>query len=809
MAEVSHLAVPPAPPAAGEHRTCRTRLRLKIRGQVQGVGFRPQVARVARQLGLEGWVLNTGDGVTVEVQGAAVARFPETLRHSLPPQARIDALDTEWIEARTPTEDDGFRIRESEGAGAAGAAAANLIPADLAICSDCLTELFDPTNRRFGYPLIACCNCGPRLSMVRSLPYDRVRTSMNDFPLCQACSAEYDDVDDRRFHAEPTACADCGPSYSHDAATIARVLEDGGIVALKGTGGYQLLCDARSVDAVERLRARKRRETKPLALLLANQASAERHLVLNDAGRQALCSPARPIVVAPVKDGRRSPLALAALAPGLTELGAMLPAVGLQYQVFHELLGQPPGKGWPEAPNDLALVCTSANDSGAPIVIDDAAAVTDLSGIADLIVSHNREISDRVDDSVLRQLDGRCVPLRRARGLVPAALTVAPAAATVLALGATQKNTACLLADAAAAVTQHIGDLDDPATVAAERTLVDQLLDRLGRRPDAIACDWHPDFQSTRLAERLAEKLSVPLVQVQHHHAHVAAVMAEQRLEGAVLGVALDGYGYGIGGAAWGGELLEVEGPGFSRIGHLAPLAMPGGDRAAREPWRLATAWLVSRGFAAVAHDRFAGQPLLPAVATLAQQLQVPLTTSAGRLFDCAAALLGLLNRQRYEGEAAMLLEARATAAAGVPAAAAGSGLFTLQEHCLDLSPVLDTLVDESDAAAGAARFHSALLAGLSAWIGAAAARRGLRRIVLAGGCFQNRWLAEQLPRALQQQGLEVFSADALPANDGGLSLGQGWVTRQLLAAADTSAALPPSIPSFAPGEDLCVSPCR
>lgn len=783
------------------------RLRLSAQGRVQGVGFRPTVLRVAQSLGLSGWVLNSGSGVDIEVQGLRVDEFAAELARNLPPNARLDQLSVEPQDALPDAGDTGFRILESAAPGqAVSIRAQGLIPADLALCNDCLQELFAPQDRRYRYPFIACCNCGPRLSMVRSLPYDRARTSMADFPLCADCMVEYKTPADRRFHAEPIACAACGPGYSHPVAAMAAVLRAGGILALKGVGGYQLLCDARNTAAVRRLRARKQRATKPFALLLANLQSAGAVLALNAAGREALISQARPIVIAPAIAPATAPatkgveaLDRSVLAPGMDSLGVQLPSLPVHYLLLHALLGEPQGTHWLTEAHELALVCTSANDSGQPMLIDNAEALASLGSLADLVVTHDRDITDRVDDSVLRQIDDRCLMIRRARGYVPAPVTLRAQprtpAANVLAFGAQLKNTAAVGSEGLASLSQHLGDLTHPATIALQRQVVTTLRERSGGHFDALACDWHPDFQSTRAAQQLAAELAVPLLRIQHHHAHIAAVQAEHQLEGPVLGVALDGYGYGLDGAAWGGELLLAWDGCFQRHGRFANLALPGGDRAAREPWRLAAAWLAQQGETEQARCRFAAEPLLEPLLVLCAQADLPQTSSAGRWFDCAASLLGIAGRSGHDSEAAMRLESVVQELP--PAVAAGD--FAIDGGVLSFHGVLAALAQSGDPAAGAARFHAAMLAGLAEWIEATAATTGVRQVVLGGGCFANRLLANELPRRLRQRGLVPFAAAQLPTGDGGLSLGQAWIAQRLLAAGQQENQ----------GEDLCVSHCR
>jgi hydrogenase maturation protein HypF len=655
------------------------RRRIRVRGLVQGVGFRPYIYRLAQRQGLGGYVLNDGDGVLIEVEGPGLDAFEAALRAELPPLARIDSLHSRGIDGHGER---AFAIRSTRGTGAVRAA----IPADVALCEVCLAELFDPRDRRYLHPFIACSHCGPRHSMSRRLPYDRASTSMADFAMCARCRHEYADPASRRFHAEPIACHDCGPRLSQEPARIAAVLGAGGIVALKGIGGYHLLCDARDAAAVDRLRRRKRRDAKPFAVLVANLASAERHARLSKASMAALTGPQRPVVVLP----QRAPagLALDDIAPGLDSIGLVLPYTGVHYLVLHALLGGPADTGWLDAAQDIALVMTSANLSGDPILTRNADAHALLADVADLIVHHDREICHPVDDSVLRCETEAPRAIRRARGYVPEPLRLSRAGVPVLACGAHLKNTVTLTRGALAFVSNHVGDLDTPATRHYQADCVEELLRLVDVRPARVACDRHPDYASTRLAEGLAERFAAPLVRVQHHHAHIAAVLAEHGIDTPCLGVALDGHGLGDHGAAWGGELLLVDGAGFQRLGHLAPLPVPGGDRAAREPWRMAAAAMAVIGRADAIAARFADRPLAGPLADLLAQQRQPQTTAAGRLFDAATGMLGLCPLAAYEGQAAMLLEALVSSPEAID-----SG-FVLRDEVLDFSPLLAVLPD-------------------------------------------------------------------------------------------------------------------
>jgi len=755
------------------------RRRLRVRGQVQGVGFRPFVYRIATECRLAGWVRNDSAGVEIEIEGpaAALASFEARLASEAPRLAHIVSLEAGDLPALGDVEP--FGIIASGG----GGGGAHVTP-DTAVCPDCLAELFDPGNRRWRYPFINCTHCGPRYTITRALPYDRPNTSMASFPMCAACLAEYGDPLHRRFHAQPNACADCGPSLTllgangqplpaGDAfAGTLVLLREGAILAIKGLGGFHLVCDADNSDAVARLRARKNREEKPFALMVANVASAARHARVDAAQREVLESPERPIVLLDRHDpGADQPIGV---APGLAMLGVMLPYTPLHYLLFHEALGRPAGLDWLDRPVELTLVCTSANPGGEPLVIDNDEALRRLRGIADAFLMHDRDILVRCDDSLAQVRGGALRFIRRARGQTPRAIQLGQGGPPVLALGAYLKNTVCVTRGDEAFVSQHIGDLDNRPTCRALEETAMHLLDVLDIEPARISCDLHPDFESTRLAERLAADRGLPLLRVQHHHAHVAAVMAEKRLARPVLGLALDGVGLGQDGSAWGGELLRVGPGGFERLGYLAPIALPGGDRAAREPWRMAAAALHALGRGQEIPRRFANQAASAVCRMLAQDVRCPRTSSAGRWFDAAAGLLGLKEVMRYEGQAAMLLEGLAAAHGPVDPL---PDVRLSDDLVLDLLPLLGRLADTHDAGLGAALFHSTLAWGLADWVAAAAARTGIEDVVLSGGCFMNRVMAIDVGRRLAAAGLGVHEACELPPNDGGIAAGQAWVT--------------------------------
>lgn len=733
------------------------RIGARVRGAVQGVGFRPFVHRLARELGLVGFVRNDGEGVWLEVEGARVTEFFTRLKQEAPPLSRIEHLA--W-EALPPSGEQSFRVEASQ----AGPARAARIPPDAGLCEACLSELFDPANRRHLYPFIACCDCGPRFTMTARLPYDRPQTAMAAFPLCPACRTDYEDPAGRRFHAEPTCCADCGPVYSATPAAIWARLAAGEIVAVKGVGGYHLYGDARNPETVARLRARKERSGKPFAVMAANLASVQALAPLGETEAKLLASPARPILLV---QARAAP---EGLAPGLDTLGVMLPATPLHWLLFWEAAGRPEGRAWRSAAQDTLLLATSANPGGEPLAVEAADAEARLAGIADAVVHHDRAILVRADDPVARVIAGAPVYLRRGRGVTPEPIQLPAEIPPTLAFGAELKAAVCVTRGAEAFLAQHVGDLDDAATRRFHAETARHLCAILDVNPEFAACDLHPDFASTRAAEASGLKLA----RVQHHHAHALACAAENGVAGPFLALTLDGYGYGPAGEAWGGELLRVEGATFQKLGGLAPLALPGGDRAAQEPWRMAVAVLAALGRSEEARARFAGEPLAAGVLALCENPRTPRTSSCGRWFDAAAGLLGTRETMAYEGQAAMLLEGLAERW--------GEGLALRDawrigaDNVLDLLPLLEALSAEANPARGAAQFHATLVAALEAWAVAAVQDTGVRTVAFGGGCFLNHILVRNLGRRLAARGLTVLTAQQLPSNDGGIALGQAWV---------------------------------
>jgi hydrogenase maturation protein HypF len=746
---------------------------IEVAGIVQGVGFRPYVYRLARELGLAGLISNTAAGVAIEVEGpaSAVETFLDRLPHELPPLARITSLAVRDLPCDHDAE---FRILPSR----LGEESRALISPDVAVCDDCLRELFDPADRRYRYPFINCTNCGPRFTIVREIPYDRPRTSMAVFPMCPACQHEYDDPGNRRFHAQPNACWDCGPraelwnAQGRRIETAEPILEaaarlaSAAVVAVKGLGGFHLAADATGAAAVETLRERKRRVGKPFAIMVRDLASLEQFCAVDDFARGLLLGPERPIVL--LRKKQPSPIA-EAVAPDLHELGVFLPYTPLHHLLF-------------AAGEFRALVMTSGNLSEEPIAINNLEAVSRLSGLADFFLVHNRDILRRADDSVVRASGGRVRQLRRSRGYVPLPVFLNGELPRVLAVGGELKNTICLTKGRHAFLSQHIGDLENLEN----RRFFAEALEHLERvleiEPQVIAYDLHPDYFATRWA--LAQE-STDRVAVQHHHAHVASCMAENHLEGKVIGIALDGTGYGTDGNVWGGEVLLADYESFERAAHFAYVRMPGGAAAIHEPWRMAVSYLVQHFGKEFWNlpidfvkqlDRRRTEIVLRMVE---RGVNSPLTSSCGRLFDAVASLAGIRQRVTYEAQAAIELEA--AIAPGDDDSAYPLGLTPDGAGWLiDTKPMFEALV--SDLARGESaglisrRFHNTLTEVFVRLANLLRDRTRLERVCLSGGTFQNVYLQEELVARLAAAGFDVFTHSEVPAGDGGLSLGQAIV---------------------------------
>ncbi len=779
-----------------------SRSQITITGIVQGVGFRPFVFRLATELGLTGWVSNSSAGVIIEAQSneEGLADFCRRLQSEAPPLAAISSF---WREPRPDVDgEEGFSIRESS---SQGRATAQIAP-DAALCHDCLRELLDPADRRYRYPFITCTNCGPRYSIITGIPYDRPKTTMAAFPMCPDCRQEYHDPRNRRFHAQPNACPVCGPRVQlrtaagellcQEDAAIRRsveLLQAGRILAVKGLGGYHLAVDACRHEAVQRLRRRKQRDEKPFAVMAADLATAHSLALISAQEQRLLTGAESPIVI--VRQRSDSPLS-ALVAPGNGWLGLMLPYTPLHHLLFNSGTGdrepgtgdRGPGTGIESpvpgpASHFTALVMTSANLSDEPIAFEDNDALLRLGGMADYFLSHNRPIHIPSDDSVMRVFQERPLFYRRSRGYAPRPVRLPVPVVPILAVGAELKSAVCLARGDQAFLSQHIGDLQNTGTCDSFRHIIRHLSGILEIRPELIACDQHPDYLSSLYAARSG----LPVVSVQHHHAHLAACMAENGLEGDVIGLIFDGTGYGSDGTIWGGEFLTGGYDGFRRAGHFRPLALPGGDAAVREPWRMALSCLyhcLGQAAFSCSHPLVSARSELEKellAAMLARGINSPLTSSCGRLFDAVAALLNLRQIVSYDGQAAIELEALAESCLNPrPIGTGESYPFSMTPGMplqLDFTPlfpaILDDLARSVPTAAIAYRFHATLaVAALEACL-AIADESGLERVVLSGGVFQNRLLSEMIYTGLLERGLQVFTHRLVPHNDGGLALGQ------------------------------------
>ena len=776
----------------------RVRKHLAVAGVVQGVGFRPFVYQLAVRHGLGGWVLNDAEGVKIEVEGPweAINRFVHDLQTERPPLAKIADLAQAFVPSFGETS---FIIRESR----AGAERSALISPDTNVCADCLRELFDPADRRFRYPFINCTNCGPRYTIVTDIPYDRPNTTMKDFPMCAMCSREYHDPTDRRFHAQPVACPACGPAVAlldragqlldvpDPIREAAARLKRGEILAIKGLGGFHLACDAANEETLRELRRRKRREEKPFAVMSNDLENVLQYAEANEAERELLLSFRRPIVLL----RKREPERLApSVAPRNRSYGVMLPCTPIQHLLLAE------GRGATNrSASCAALVMTSANLTDEPLCIANDEAIVRLRGIADGFLAHNRDICARSDDSIARVMAGRERLLRRARGYVPLPITLKRDGPKILAVGAELKGAICLTKGRNAFLGQHLGDLKNAQALDFFEETVAHLCRILEIEPEVVAHDLHPDYFSTRYAQRLAgrppirgpqggpEQLSNgPLVGVQHHHAHVAAVLAEHGEEGPVLGVALDGAGFGSDGTIWGGEFLIADLRDFRRVGHLAAMPLPGGDAAVQEPWRTAVAYLhaafgpewtnLDIPFA----KRMDMRRARLVVQMVASRVNTPFTTSTGRLFNAVASLLGICDRNTYEGQAPMELEAAADegVTSALPSEVRRENGALLLDPRSYIRSVVERLRENAPAEVISAEFHNGLCDGVVAMCERIREVEKISCVALSGGVFQNKLLFERTVRELERKQFRVLTHQLVPPNDGCIALGQAAVAR-------------------------------
>ncbi|WHN66461.1 carbamoyltransferase HypF [Cysteiniphilum sp. QT6929] len=741
-----------------------TAVKITVNGIVQGVGFRPFVYTLAVKSGLFGSVQNTLHGVEVILQTTCqeAENFCTLMRQQLPKLAQIDHIKiTEVIMDKAF---DYFSIlASSEGR------SETKIPADSVICDDCLSELFDPSSRYYLYPFTSCTYCGPRFSVTKSLPYDRGTTTFSKFPLCDDCLSVYRNPLDRRYHAQTTVCCACGPKLSHAFSDMVQILKQGDILALKTHSGFKLVVDAKDEVAITHLRQRKKRPSKPFALMVLNQASIEQYVQCNQEESMLLNSSARPIVLLEKKTTTHLP---EMLAPDLNELGVMLPSSAVDYLLFYYLLGQPKDRDWLYQANDLLLVVTSANLSGGSIIADNDQAYQLLAPIADMIVSDDRQIAMQSDDSVMRVVLDKSMMIRRARGFVPLTLKLNRELPCVFATGALLKNTFCFINHNEAYLSQYIGDMDSVDSIEYFEKAFRHYQHLFGVSFSALACDLHPDFYTTEFAERL----NLPLIRVQHHEAHIAAAVAEYALQGQVLAIVLDGFGLGDDGIARGGELYhcDIEALKFTRISALQSMPYLGGDSVQKEPWRMALSLCVDLGLKVPKH--LLANEKAPSFLQLLEKNKENLayTTSMGRLFDGVASLLDVCHYNSFEAEAAMKLEAL------VNASRVDKSLIDINNNQLDISQLI-TRIMGMPKDKGSELFHGTLAYALALWAHEYAVNKGITQVILTGGCFQNKVLLTQVVQYLETFGLEAIVPQKIPVNDGGISLGQAWLAANKL----------------------------
>jgi hydrogenase maturation protein HypF len=756
----------------------QVRQRIDVSGIVQGVGFRPFIYRLALDCHLVGTVVNTAAGVTIEIEGPEeqVQRFQQLLPQQAPPLSRITGIEASPLPATGDVE---FRILHSEKLEAAH----TLISPEIATCDDCLRELLDPTDRRYGYPFINCTNCGPRFTIVDDIPYDRARTSMKIFPMCPQCQKEYEDPLNRRFHAQPNACWTCGPQLrlwnnrgnlvacDDPVAATAELLSSGSIVAVKGLGGFHLATDATNEEAVRVLRERKRRIGKPFAIMARHMDAVRRMCRISTEEEQTLLSPQRPIVLLEAEEGNGI---ASDVAPGNRYLGVFLP-----YTPIHHLLFTAGSFDW--------LIMTSGNLSEEPIAIANHEAVDRLGNLADYLLVHNRDILCRCDDSVVRWSGGKLRQVRRSRGFVPVPVFLKQPVKSVMAVGGELKNTVCLTRENQAFLSQHVGDLENLEAYNFFQETIAHLQQVLEIQPAAVAYDLHPDYLSTKWA--LAQK-KLPTIGVQHHHAHIASCMAENHLHGSVIGIALDGTGYGTDGAIWGGEILACDALYFTRATHLAYTPMPGGEAAIHNPWRMALSYLWQEFGAGMMDLRL---PFLRAInpnlidlnlRMLKRRINAPLTSSCGRLFDAVAAIAGLRLEVSYEAQAAIELEMclnRDKQAVPYQFEIFSTGEQFEIRYSSFLRQLVRDVLDEVSPGVISRKFHDGLAHALTSAAVAVREKFRLEQICLSGGTFQNAYFAAMLQDLLRQRGFEVFTHSEVPCGDGGLSMGQALIAAAIL----------------------------
>jgi len=752
----------------------KIRERIIIKGIVQGVGFRPFIHKLVKNYNLSGWVLNSNQGVEIEIEGEEeeLNSFVADVREKLPPLARIEEIEVNQIPLVGYKE---FSIKKSE---IKEEDSFVLVSPDISICKDCLQELFNPQNKRFRYPFINCTNCGPRFTIIKDIPYDREKTTMSVFKMCPQCLSEYDNLEDRRYHAQPNACADCGPevflyqqkrkSVNVDpVAEVIRLLKDGQIGAIKGLGGFHLACDATNSKAVLRLRHLKNRETKPFALMSINIEKINQYCEIGKEEKEWLEDRARPIVLLKKKkDGLISSF----VAPNNDYLGVMLPYTPLHYLLLKD--------------NFLALVMTSGNFSDEPIIGDNQEALEKLDKIADFFLLYNREIFNRCDDSIVKIINNDNVFFRRARGYVPYPITLDFKLKEVLALGGELKNTISFSKGNYVFTSQYLGDLKNIETLNSFKESIDNLGKIFKTNPQIIACDLHPDYLSTKYAEEMRAKKGIKIVRIQHHYAHIVSCMAENNINDKVIGVAYDGTGYGDDGNIWGGEFLLCDLKKYSRLGHLKYYALPGGDKAVVQPWRMTYSYLYSiygkraREFKIDFNQRQDYNKLLIIEKMINRRINSPLTSSCGRLFDAVSSLIGVRDEVSYEGQAAMEME---SICASEIEERYGFDIYKKNgEFIIGPDKIFKEII--SDLKKGmnkeiiASKFHNTVADFTVNLCGKIRENTNLSKVALSGGVFQNRYLTERIISLLKRDGFQVYIQRKVPPNDGGISLGQAVV---------------------------------
>lgn len=760
--------------------------RIRLSGIVQGVGLRSLVLRIAKELQITGWVRNDSKGVEIEADGPPlkVQELIRRLQEDAPRNARIDTITSSDQSSVSGSDD--FFILESR-----GGRSETTIGQDTAICRNCLNEMFDPGSRRWRYAFTNCNDCGPRYSLCDGLPFDRKRTSFSPFTMCNKCRAEYKRLSDPHFHAEATVCPKCGPQLSFLDATGNPVAGDpialahhyltqGKILAIKGSGCFHLVCDAKNIEAVRELRRRKKREVKPFPIMFANVLSATRHVLVSVGEPGSLVLPERPIVL--LNKRSHCDELFPEVAPNLPWLGVTLPFTPTYYLLFHEALGRPTERDWLDKTQEQALVLTSANTSREPPVINNDEALLRLNGIADAFLMHNYDILARCDDSIARSGPGGLQVIRRARGYTPRPIKFPQAGPTILAVGADAKNTVCLVRGDDAFISQHVGDLANVSACAYFEETIHHLLKVLETPPALVAHDLNRESISARFAVDFANKLAIPKLAVQHRHAHIAAILAEHNISDPIPAVVLDGGGTGVDGKILGGDLMLVDGARFNSLGNLAPITIASRQEMSRSPWLLASAVLHALGRNAEIEKRFSDFPEAKAVAgQLISGENCLQASSFGRLIEAVAGLLGISYRYQFRDQAALWLEGAAKRYGDIKPL---NNAWTIENGSLNLLPLLDVLADEKNAEKGSALFHATLAAALTDWISSLTPASD--KIAAGGNCMQNQTLARLLKAGLAEQGKQLIESRMVPPNDAGLSLGQAWVAQQyLLGRAD------------------------